>query len=81
MKYDILVQKGGFLYVKACLWIYLMVRKQYLPKKISKLFQPKIGGKKLSESNSGYSKTKKKGKKWHGPLIYQGGGEPQWSDH
>ena len=45
MKYNISVQtekKEGFLYVKVCLWIFLLVRKQYLPQK--RLFQPKNWG-------------------------------------
>ena len=44
----------------------------HLTTKHKKLFFPykwrKLEGKKLSKSVSGYSKTKKKRKKWHGPL-------------
>ena len=60
MKYDILVQKGGFFHVKVYLWIFF---EQYLPHKKSGSFIPKIGGEKLSKSVSGYYKTKKKKKK------------------
>jgi hypothetical protein len=50
-----------------------LVRKQYLPKTNKKItfFSPKIGEEKnLSKSVSGYYKTKKNKKKWHGPLSH-----------
>ena len=37
------------MYVKVCLWIFLLVRKQCLPKK-SGSFSPKIGGKKNGQN-------------------------------
>ena len=70
------MRKGGFLYVKVCLWIFLLVRKQYLPKKNPALLAQNLGGKNCQNSvyskskncqNSGYSKSKKK---WHGPLSH-----------
>ena len=46
--------KGGLLYVKVCLWIFLLVKKQYMKKKSGSFSK-----KKMSKSVSGYSKIKK----------------------
>ena len=56
MKYDILVQteKKEVFYTLKFVWIILLVRKQYLPKK-----NPALLAQKMSKSVSGYSKTKK----------------------
>ena len=43
MKYDILVQKGGFLYVKVCQWISTGY-KTIFPKKNLALLAQKLGG-------------------------------------
>ena len=50
--------KGGLLYVKVCLWIFLLVKKQYMKKN-----QALSAKKKMSKSVSGYSKNKKIPKK------------------
>ena len=77
MKYDILVQKGGFLYVKVCLWIFLLVKNNICQKNI-RLFSPKIGDLFLLKSVSGYSKTKKgeEGKEVAWTTNSLGGGGP-----
>ena len=80
MKYDILVQKVGFLYVKVYLWIFLLIRKQYFPKKKIRLFQPKNWGEKNCQ-NPYQAQTKKKKEKKSWPTDSLGvGAKPQWSD-
>ena len=59
-------------YTQFCLCIFLLVRKQYLQKKKSDFFIPKIS--KNFFCQNPFQAILRLKKKWHGPLSHQGGG-------
>ena len=52
-------EKGGFLNIEVCLWIFLLARKQYLPKNPALLTQ-KLVGKNPFQAILRFKKKKKK---------------------